>query len=30
MATGYDIGKTNPTFHTNENELSSSERTKIN
>lgn len=30
MATGYDIGKTNPTFDTNENELSSSERTKIN
>lgn len=30
MATGYDIGKTNPTFHTNENELSSSERTKTN
>lgn len=30
MARGGDIGKTNPTFHTNENKLSSSERTKTN
>ena len=30
MATHDDIGKTNPTFHTNENELSSTKQTQTN